>query len=190
MASRIELKGWVSWRNIRGTGISLEEAKALISATKVRLRLDEMNVFDWDLTDRDQGTFDTKMMVFLWFKEGVTPMMGKKVLNDVQQGLTNQPLPIKGVNVRATIELDPVTRPWNKAQAISIGVMKEYANLPREAFDIMWVDSVAAPLGRTALPIARASFTVGATWVLNFEKNREFEPQVDLDVLQTLLLHA
>ena len=78
VASRIELKGWVSWRNIRGTGISLEEAKALTSATKVSLKLDEMNVFDWDLTDRDQGTFDTKMMVFLWFKEVVTPMMGKK----------------------------------------------------------------------------------------------------------------
>ena len=64
VASRIGLKGWGSWRNIKGTGISLEETKTLISTTKARLRLDEMNVFDWDLIDRDQGIFDTKMMVF------------------------------------------------------------------------------------------------------------------------------
>ena len=62
-------------------------------------------------------------------------------------------------------------RPWNKAQAIFLGVMKEYANLPREGFDIRCVDtglrvSVAAPPGRTTLRIALASFTIGANWAL------------------------
>ena len=33
--------------------------------------------------------------------------MRKKVLNDIQQGLTRYPLPFKGVNVRASLELDP-----------------------------------------------------------------------------------
>ena len=102
-------------------------------------------------------------------------MMGKKVLNDIQQGLTNQPLPFEGVNVRATLELDPVKRPWNKARAIFVGVMKEYAKLPRETFDIRWVDSglrvsVAAPLGRTALPIALASFTTRRDLGTQFRK--------------------
>ena len=34
VASRIELKGWGCWRNIRGTDFTIEEAKALVSATK------------------------------------------------------------------------------------------------------------------------------------------------------------
>ena len=49
-------------------------------------------------------------------------MVRKKVLNDIQQGLTIQPLPFKGADVRATLELDPVKRPWNKAQAFFLGV--------------------------------------------------------------------
>ena len=60
------------------------------------------------------------MMVFLCFKEGVTPMMGKKVLNDIQQGLTNDPLLFKGVNVRATLELDPVKRDHGTKRKLSL----------------------------------------------------------------------
>ena len=41
VASRVELKGCGCWRNIRGIGITLEEAKA-------RLKQDGLNVFDWD----------------------------------------------------------------------------------------------------------------------------------------------
>ena len=93
MASRVELKGWSSWRNIRGTGITKEEAKQLVSKTKARLKQDDLNMFDWELTDSDQGIFDTKMMVFLWFKEEVTPVMRKKVLNDIQHDFAGDPLP-------------------------------------------------------------------------------------------------
>ena len=172
VASRVELKGWGSWRNSRGTSIT-KEAKQLVCMTEARLDQEDLNFFDWELTDSDQGIFDTEMMVFLWFKEEVTPMMRKKVLIDIQHGLASDPLSVKGVNVRATLDLDPIQRPWNKAQAIFIGVMKEHANVLREAFDIRWVDtglrvSVAAPTGRLALPIALASFTIGANWALNF----------------------
>ena len=96
-------KGYGSWRNIRGTGITLGEARQLVRVVKTRLKQDDLNMFDWDMTDRDPGFFDTKMMAFLWFKEGVTPMVRTRALNDIQQGLTLQPLPFKGVNVRATI---------------------------------------------------------------------------------------
>ena len=77
-------------------------------------------------------------------------MIRKKVLNDIQHGLTSNPLSFKGVNIRATLELYPIKRLWNKAQAIFFGVMKEHANVSREAFDIRWVGtglraSVAAP---------------------------------------------
>ena len=91
VVARVELKGWSSWRNIRGSGITMEEAKQLVSKTKASLKQDDLNMFDWELTDSDQGIFDTKMMVFLWFKEEVTPVMRKKVLNDIQQGLTSDP---------------------------------------------------------------------------------------------------
>ena len=101
------------------------------------------------------------------------------------------------MNVRASLLLDAVKRPWNRAQAIFVGVVKEHANVPMEAFDLKWVDtglactvSVAAPPGRTTLPIALASFTIGANWTLNVEKFREFAPQMDPEVVQTLLLDA
>ena len=103
---------------------------------KTRLKQDDLNMFDWDMTDRNQGIFDTKMVVFLHFKEEVTPMVSEKALNDMQQDKTLQPLPFKGVNVRATLELDPVKRPWNEAQVIFPVVIWEYAKLPRETLDI------------------------------------------------------
>ena len=55
VASRIELKGWGCWRNIRGSGITLDEAKQLVSVVKTRLKQDDLNMIDWDMTDRDQG---------------------------------------------------------------------------------------------------------------------------------------
>ena len=90
-------------------------------------------MFDWDLTDCDQGHFDTKMMALLWFTEGVSPTIRRRV-QYLQHNLSNQPLPFKGANARASLELDPVERPWNKAQAVFIGVMREYAQLTRETF--------------------------------------------------------
>ena len=193
MASRIELKGWGCWRNIRGTGITLDEAKELISVTKARIKQDDLNVFDCDLTDRDQGNFDTRMMVFLWFKEVVTPMVCKRVRLDFQHDLTNQPLPLKRTNVRATLELDPVKRPWNKAQAIFIGVVREYGNMPDSRVKLStsdgWTRGCACryqhPGEGTAIPIPIASITIGTTWELNREKFQCFAPHVDVEVSQT-----
>ena len=62
VASRIKFKGWGCWRNIRGTGITLDKPEQLVSKTKARLKQYELNMFDWNLTDRDQGIFDTKMI--------------------------------------------------------------------------------------------------------------------------------
>ena len=122
-------------------------------------------------------------------------MVRKKVLNDIQHALTSNPLSFKGVNIRASLELDPMKRPWNKAQATFIGVMKEHANASREAFDIRWVDtglpvSVTPPPGRLALPIALASFAIGAKWDLNFDRLRELAPHLDPEVVQSFLLDA
>ena len=57
VASRVELKGWGSWRNIRGTGITMDEAKQLVNKTMARLKQDDLNMFDWELTDSDWGMF-------------------------------------------------------------------------------------------------------------------------------------
>ena len=132
-------------------------------------------MFDLDMTDRDQGIFDTKMMVFLWFKEEVTPMVHEKVLNEIQHCLT-------------TLELDPVKRPWNKAQAVFLGVMWDYAKLPRDTFDIRWVDSGLRFDGCTDW---KNSFTIVTTWELKKERFRNFAPHVDdVEAIQTLLLDA
>ena len=119
-------------------------------------------------------------------------MVRKRVQLDLHQVLINQPLPFKGANVRATLELDPIKKPWNKAQAIFIGVVREYSELPRETFDNRWVDSglrvsVSAPGGSTMIPIPIASFTIDTTWELNREKFRSFAPHVDVEAIQTFL---
>ena len=69
---------------------------------------------DWDLTDCDQGIFGTLIVFVLWFKEVVPMFSEKKYLNEIHQGMTIQPLDIKNVHVRITLEQDP-ERPWNKA---------------------------------------------------------------------------
>ena len=40
------------------------------------------------------------------------------------------------------------------------------------------------------LPIALASFTIGANWALNFDRFRELAPQVVPEVVQSFLLDA
>ena len=82
----------------------------MISDTKARMRLDDLNKFDWGRTDRDQGNFDTKMMIFSWFDK-VASYERKRVQLDLQQSLASQPIPIKGVVARATLEVDPEKRP-------------------------------------------------------------------------------
>ena len=89
-------------------------------------------------------------------------MIRKKVLNDIQHGLTSNPLSFKGVNIRATLEVDPNQETVESSANYLYWGQKEQANVSREAFDMRWVDtglrvSVAAPLGRP-LPPDRAGF--------------------------------
>ena len=72
----------------------------------------------WDMIDRDQGNFDFKMMVFLWFSDGVILREHKRVQTDIQQSVNARPVTTRDCNVRATIEIELVWRPWDKAQAI------------------------------------------------------------------------
>ena len=69
VASQVEVKGWGCRRNIRGPGITLDEAEQLISGTKTRIKPDDLNTFDWGLAVRDRGNFDIKMIFFMRFKE-------------------------------------------------------------------------------------------------------------------------
>ena len=73
--------------------------------------------------------------------------------------------------------------------------MREHAGLPRDTFDIRWVDtglrvSVSSPRGATVVPAPNASFTIGTTWILNQEKVKSFAPGVDVKALQTFLSDA
>ena len=89
--------------------------------TKARPKQEDLDLFDWEPIDSDQGHFDTKLRVFLWFKEEVTPMIRKKVLNDIEHGLTSNPLSFKGVNIRATLELDPIRDRGTKRKLSLLG---------------------------------------------------------------------
>ena len=75
------------------------------------------------MTDKDQGYFDLKMMVFLWFKDGVTLRDRRMAQMDIYQGLQSTPVDVRGVKVRATLEIDPSMRPWQKASAIFFTAM-------------------------------------------------------------------
>ena len=73
--------------------------------------------------------------------------------------------------------------------------MREHAGLPRDTFDIRWVDTglrawASSPWGATVLPAPIASFTIGTTWVLNQEKFKSFALGVDVEALPTFLSDA
>ena len=102
----------------------------------------------WEFIDHDQGTCDSKIKLFLRFTEGVTPMMRKKVLNEIHQGLDQQSNLIQKCEQNANC---------------LCRVMEEHANVPRETIDIKWwmQDCVrrTPPPGEPAVPIALASLT-------------------------------
>ena len=99
---RIEML--VGWRNIRGTGITMDEARNLVSKIKTMMPDAYLNKFNWDLADPDRGTVDILMMTFLWFNDGSTLHDRKRVQLDIQQALAWTPIEIKEVFVRATLE--------------------------------------------------------------------------------------
>ena len=66
-------------------------AAVVLHWTRPSIEQGDLDVLDWDLTDRDQGNFDIKMMVFLCV---------------FQQALAGAPIKFRDVNVRATLELD------------------------------------------------------------------------------------
>ena len=160
VASRVELKGWVAWRNILGTKITLSEAKQLIS--DARMKLDDLNKFDWERTDLGKGNFDIKMMTLLWLDEKVAPCERERVQLDLQQALASVPIKMKEADVRATFELDLEKRSWDKAQAIFICAMREHANLPRYTFDIRWVNTGVRVSVSMTSPECDAAFCVHA----------------------------
>ena len=142
------------------------------------------------MIDKDQGYFDLKMLVFLWFKEGVTLRDRRMAQMDIYHALQSTPVEIGGVNVRATLEIDPSKRPWQKATAIFFTTMKEHANLDAKTFDVRWVtmglrvDVNCAPRGMLPSMSQLASFTKGGTWKLNADVLKHIAPLVDHSVLQ------
>ena len=57
-------------------------------------------------------------------------------LLDISQSLQRTLVENGGEKSRATLEIDPVKRPWNKASAIFFTIMKEHAILDRDMFPV------------------------------------------------------
>ena len=108
---------------------------------------------------------------------------------DIYHALQSTPVEVRGVKVRATLEIDPAKRPWQKASAIFF-TMKEHANLDAATFNVRWVtmglrvDVNCAPRGVLPSMSQLASFTIGGTWKLNAEVLKHIAPLVDPCVLQ------
>ena len=56
---------------------------------------------------------------------------------DIQQLLNASPAMVRCCSARATLEIEPVKSPWNKAQAIFLGTMRDVACVGRDVFDII-----------------------------------------------------
>ena len=84
-------------------------------------------------------------------------------------------------------------RPWNKAQAVFLCAVRDFAGLRSETLDIRWVSTGirvsvnSAPTGCLPVLSQLASVTIWATWVLNRERLRIFAQNVDVEMLRTLL---
>ena len=109
---------------------------------------------------------------------------------DINQALQTSPVEIRGETVRATLEIDPSKRPWQKATAIFFTVMKEHANLDAKNFDIRWVtmgvrvDVNCSPPGIMPSMSQLASFTIGGVWKLNSDVLKRIALLVVHSVLQ------
>ena len=110
LLTRIELKGWGVWRRIRETGITVDQARGLVGQVKALTPVKHNEKFDWEMTAKDQGYFDLKMMVFLWFKERVTLRDRRIAQTAIYQALHSTPVEVRGAKVRATLEIDPSKR--------------------------------------------------------------------------------
>ena len=58
---------------------------------------------------------------------------------DISQSLERTPIEIGGEKICATLEIDLVKRPCNKASAIFFTIMQEHAKLDRDTFAVRWV---------------------------------------------------
>ena len=56
LPSRLELKGWEVWSRIRETSLTVDKAKELEGQVKSLTPANHHDEFDWELTDKDQGT--------------------------------------------------------------------------------------------------------------------------------------
>ena len=81
----------------------MDEARTLVSEIKSKFSEADLGKFNWDLIDRNQGNFEFKMMVFLWFNEDVNLRERKSVQLGIQQALVRSPVVIRGDIVRATL---------------------------------------------------------------------------------------
>ena len=80
----------------------MDEARNLISGIEAMIPDAHLNLFNWKLSDRDQGNFEITVMAFLWFNENVTPH---------KRSPGRAPFRFKGECVRATLETAPDKRP-------------------------------------------------------------------------------
>ena len=75
------------WSKIRETGLTVDKAKELVVQVKLVSSAKRHEKFDWELTDKDQGNFDLKLMVLLWYNSEVTPKDRKMDQLEISQSL-------------------------------------------------------------------------------------------------------
>ena len=97
----------------RDTGITLDQARDLVSQVKALTPVNHHAKFDWELTDKDQGYFDLETVVFLWFKDGITLRDRRMAQMDIYRALQSTPVEVRGVKVRSLWLFPDTVLTWN-----------------------------------------------------------------------------
>ena len=136
--TRLELRGWGDWTDVRGSAIDMDEVGSLVASLKARLTVDFQECFDGQPLNRSTGIF-------------------------LPKELADRSLAVRSHVVRIIAEIAPDRRPVSKAQASSLGTMTKFG-LERDVFDIKWLTNSSRPAGQRATLVQKPTHSQGSKW--------------------------
>ena len=176
----MEQKGWGVWKDTRGTRLDETDVMAMVTQIKTTMPAAQQDEFDWGLTDSDQGNSEFKMMAFLWLKSDVSLWYQRHTLAFF---FTDE---LKGRPVE----------PGRRLKPSFSGLRVKLPDWVVQESDIKWLTTRirmsvrGSPQGQPATLVQLASKTIGSNWVVNEARFSTVVPNVDMELLQTILEDA
>ena len=122
----MEFKGWVTdYSKSSIQGITDDEVATLVSGLQRMAPQQAHNWIDLDQTRKEQGTWPTKTMVSVWFKNETNLVTMIDLLKGMKEELEKAAYKIHGQNVKARPEVSPQRKPLAEAHALFFKGLKE-----------------------------------------------------------------